>query len=233
MKDKVWTEEELKAASEALDGKEPQAALKWVVENFDVNDFALACSFSEVVLLDMLIKIRPDARVFFIDTGFLFKETCETVGRIEKKYGIRVERVSTELAPGEFDRLKSAELWRHDPDRCCELLKVEPMRRYLRGLKAWITGIRRDQAPTRANTPVVALDRKFGLVKVCPLVNWSRKDIWDYILKNEVPYNALLDSGYSSIGCTHCTRPVGPGGDVRSGRWAGHEKTECGLHKED
>ncbi|MBI5286258.1 MAG: phosphoadenylyl-sulfate reductase, partial [Deltaproteobacteria bacterium] len=129
-------------------------------------------------------------------------------------------------------RVHGDKLWATNPDLCCKIRKIEPLVEALKGLRCWITGIRREQAPTRANTQVVEWDNKFNLVKVSPLVRWTNKDVWDYIHRNDVPYNILHDKNYPSIGCEPCTKPVKPGEDPRAGRWAGQEKTECGLHKE-
>lgn len=231
MEGKTWTEEELKRVSDGLEGKGPEAALRWVVENFGRDEFTLASSFAECVLVDMLVKLKPDARVFYLDTGLLFKETLDVVERVEKKYGIKVERYSSRVSLQDMEKEYGPELWKRDPDRCCGIRKISVQREALSGFKVWITGIRREQAPTRANTPVVAWDGKFNLIKVCPLVNWTKKQVWDYVCQNDVPYNKLLDQGYPSIGCRPCTNPVKPGEDPRSGRWAGFNKTECGLHK--
>lgn len=229
--EKIWTIEELKKVSDSLEDKTPQDILRWVVENFNREDFALACSFGEPVLLDMLVKIKPDARIFYIDTGLHFKETIELKDRIEAKYGITIERLTPEQTLEEMAGDYGPELWERNPDLCCNIRKVQPLREILSTLKAWITGIRRDQSPTRRDAPVVGFDIKHGLVKVNPLVNWTAKDVWMYMQENDVPYNKLLDQAYTSIGCEPCTRPIRPGEDERAGRWAGHNKTECGLHK--
>jgi phosphoadenosine phosphosulfate reductase len=233
MSTKVWTEEELKKVSESLEGKSPEAALKWAVENFDTPDISLACSFGaeDVALVDMLIKIKPDARVFYLDTDLLFKESLDVKDRLAKKYGIKPERFGANTTLDEMARELGPELWKKEPDKCCDIRKMVPLAHALSGLKAWITGIRRDQAPTRANAPVVSWDAKFKLVKINPLVRWTSKDVWDYIRKNDVPYNVLHDRDYPSIGCEPCTKQVKPGEDPRAGRWAGFQKTECGLHK--
>ncbi len=231
MSKKEWTKEELKAVSDSLEGRPPQDALKWVVDNFSREEFALACSLGELVLLDMLVKIKKDARIFVIDTGLLFKETCALKDKAQKRYGIELEVYSTPVTVEEMERECGPELWKTDPDRCCAMRKVEPLKKVLAGLKVWITGIRRDQSPTRASAPIVSIDGKYGLIKVNPLAGWNRKQVWDYICANGVPYNELLDKGYTSIGCEKCTQKVKPGEDPRSGRWAGFEKTECGLHK--
>ncbi|MFQ5735281.1 MAG: phosphoadenylyl-sulfate reductase [Thermodesulfobacteriota bacterium] len=231
MSKKQWSEEELKRVSDGLEGRPPQEALRWVVDNFDREQFALACSLGELVLLDMLVKIKKDARIFVIDTGLLFKETCALKEKAEQRYGIKIEVYSSPVSLDQMEREHGPELWKTDPDMCCNIRKVAPLKEALSGLKVWITGIRREQAPTRANAPIVSIDRKYGLIKVNPLAGWTKKEVWDYICANDVPYNELLDKGYPSIGCEKCTRKVGPGEDPRSGRWTGFEKTECGLHK--
>ncbi len=229
----IWTEGELKKVSESLEGKEPQAALKWAVENFDTPDIALACSFGaeDVVLVDMLVKIRPDARIFYLDTDLLFKESHDVRARLAEKYGIKPERHGAKTTLDDMAKEFGPELWKREPDKCCDIRKMVPLAHALSGLRAWITGIRRDQAPTRANAPVVSWDSKFKLVKINPLVRWTSNDVWEYIRKNDVPYNVLHDRDYPSIGCEPCTKPVKPGEDPRAGRWAGFQKTECGLHK--
>jgi phosphoadenosine phosphosulfate reductase len=228
---KTWSKEELKKVNDSLEGKDPREVIRWVVDNFATKDFALACSFGELVLLDMLVKTKKDARVFYLDTGLLFKETLELKDKVEKMYGITVERHAPEMSLEDMAKACGPELWKTDPDKCCTIRKVEPLRKVLSGLKAWITGIRRDQAPTRTDIPIVGWDEKYGLVKINPLACWTRKQVWDYIVEKKVPYNKLLDRGYTSIGCEPCTVPVGEGEDQRSGRWAGRDKTECGLHE--
>ena len=180
---------------------------------------ALACSFQkeEAVLLDLLAQVRPDVRVFSLDTGVLFPETYAVWREVEERYGITIEPFRGEWVDG---------LWLTEPDRCCALRKVEPLARALAGLDCWITGLRREQSPTRAEAPVKEWDAKHGLWKLNPLVDWTEKDVWAYVMERGLPYNALHDQGYSSIGCTHCTLP----GSGREGRWATTGKTECGLH---
>ncbi len=228
-----WTDEELKKVSESLEGKAPEEAIRWAVENFSTSDLSLACSFGaeDVALVDMLVKIKPDARIFYLDTGLLFKESLEVRDRLVEKYGIRPERYGAKSTLEEMAAEHGPELWKSHPDKCCDIRKMVPLAEALSDLKCWITGIRRDQAPTRANAPVVSWDAKFGLVKVNPLVRWTSEDVWNYIKANGVPYNVLHDQNYPSIGCEPCTKPVAPGEDPRAGRWAGFQKTECGLHK--
>lgn len=230
---KSWTEEELKKVSGQLEGKAPQEAIKWAVDNFATKDLSLACSFGaeDVALVDMLVKIKPDARVFYLDTDLLFKESLEVKDRLAERYKIKPERYGAKTNLEEMAKEHGPELWKREPDKCCDIRKMVPLAEALSGLKCWITGIRRDQAPTRANAPVVSWDAKFKLVKVNPLVLWKSEDVWNYIKANNVPYNVLHDNNYPSIGCEPCTRQVMPGEDPRAGRWAGHQKTECGLHK--
>jgi phosphoadenosine phosphosulfate reductase len=182
----------------------------------------------------MIQRINPRTPLFYLDTDFLFPETYELRDRIVQQYGLapaQVIQVKSRLTPEQQAAEYGEALWVRDPDRCCELRKVEPLIRILGGYRAWITGIRRDQAPTRAQARVIEWDQKFGLVKVNPLAAWTTADVWTYIKANGVPYNPLHDRHYPSIGCTHCTAPVLPGEDPRSGRWKNFGKTECGLHK--
>jgi phosphoadenosine phosphosulfate reductase len=193
---------------------------------------ALASSFGaeDVVLIDLAAQVRPDFRVFTLDTDFLFPETYALIHDIERRYHIKVERRRPRLTPEEQAREFGAALWSRDPDQCCNLRKVEPLTRKLSELEAWITGIRRDQAPTRAHARKLEWDAKFGLIKINPLADWKWEQVWDYIRSHKVPYNPLHDQNYPSIGCTYCTRPVQGGEDPRAGRWSGFQKTECGLH---
>ncbi len=188
---------------------------------------ALACSFQqeEAVLLEMVFAARPDARVFALDTDVLFSETYDTWRAVEERYDIKIEVFRgpslADQAAAHGDRL-----WETDPNACCGIRKVEPLGRALGALDAWITGLRRDQAPTRANTQKVEYDDNRGIWKISPLADWTLDDVWAYIRERDLPVNPLHAAGYSSIGCTHCTKP----GAGREGRWASSEKTECGLH---
>lgn len=229
MTTKHWTTEELKEVNAGLEGKTAEDALRWVVDNFKREEFGLACSFAECVTVDMLLKLKPDARVFYLDTGLLFKETYDVVKEVENRYGITVERYASGESVGEMTS-KRGEIWKTDPDLCCDLRKVRPLRKVLSTLKLWITGLRREESPSRANAPIAGWDEKFNLIKVNPIAGWTRKQVWDYVAEHNVPYNKLLDKGYASIGCEPCTG-LAAGPDDRSGRWAGREKTECGLHK--
>lgn len=209
----------------------PEALIEWAVER--VPKLVLACSFGaeDIVLVDMLHRIDPEADIFFLDTDFHFAETYETRARLEEHYGITFIQVKSRLSPEEQAVLYGDSLWSRDPNQCCQLRKVEPLARILSQYDGWITGIRREQAPTRANAMKVEYDLKFGLLKFNPLAAWSSDQVWTYIREHDVIYNPLHDRNYPSIGCEHCTRPVQEGEDPRAGRWSGFDKTECGLHK--
>ena len=187
------------------------------VERFHPR-LTLACSFQkeEAVLIDALLRIAPDARVFTIDTGVLFPETYEVWKRVEDRYGLKVEV---------YDAANPASPWTGG-EHCCSPRKVAALEEALTGVDAWITGVRREQAATRANAEQVERDEKRGIWKFNPLAHWSDKDVWRYVHEHDLPYHPLHDQGYDSIGCAPCTLP----GSGREGRWAGSEKTECGLH---
>ncbi len=206
--------------------------LRKAVDEFHPK-LALACSFGaeDMVLVDSLSRVRPGARVFYLDTSLLFQETYQLIELARKKYPLQFERVATERSVEAQEKLHGPALWSRFPDQCCHIRKIEPLKRVLSTLDAWITGIRREQSPTRAQAQIREWDSKFQLFKFNPLALWSIKDVWNYIHKHDVPYNPLHDRNYPSIGCVPCTAPVLPGQDPRSGRWAGFAKTECGLHK--
>ena len=202
-----------------VDALSAEDVLRFVLEQFP-GRVALACSFQkeETVLLDMLFALEPKARVFALDTRYLFPETYELWRDVERRYGTTIEKF--EGAPVED------ELWEKNPDLYLAIAKLEPLNRALLDLDAWITGIRRDQSPTRANAPKLGWDEQHELWKANPLADWSDDDCWSYIRERNLPYNKLHDQGYASIGDTHSTLP----GEGREGRWAGTDKTECGLH---
>lgn len=193
----------------------------------------LACSFGaeDVVLVDMLQKVSPETAIFYLDTNVHFTETYETRDRLSERYGIEFVQVLPELTLDEQAREYGDELWKTNPNSCCSIRKVKPLTNHLKGYDAWVTGIRREQAPTRANAKKIEWDAIFGLIKFNPLADWTDGDVWRYIYKYHLNYNPLHDRGYPSIGCEHCTRRVASGEDPRAGRWSGFEKTECGLHK--
>jgi phosphoadenosine phosphosulfate reductase len=183
------------------------------------DDVRIACSFQKEasVVLDLLLPVVPHARVFTLDTGVLFPETHDTWRAFEAHFGIEIESSRGEWVEG---------MWTTDPDRCCDLRKVRPLRDTLKGADVWVSGVRREQSPTRAGTEELEWDPKHGLWKANPLAAWTEEQVWAHIFDRGLPYHPLHDQGYGSIGCTHCTAP----GSGREGRWAGLQKTECGLH---
>jgi len=222
--------ENLKRVNGDFEQKSPREALRWAIDLFS-PDISFACSYGadDMVILDMIAKINPKTKVFYLDTDVLFKETYELIEQAAERYGIRAVPYAG-ISLGQQARLYGETLWNVNPDLCCEQRKVKPLLEALKGQRAWITGIRRDQTPTRATAGIVEWDPKFNLVKINPLAPWTKEMVWDYIRANHVPYNPLHDQGYPSIGCTHCTSLVKPGEDPRSGRWKGFKKDECGLH---
>jgi phosphoadenosine phosphosulfate reductase len=221
----------IRQKAEEFENASPETVISWAIQTFPNITFACSFGAEDVVLVDMLQKISPKTDIFYLDTDFHFKETYDTRDLMVEKYGLQFIEVKSKLTPEQQAAEHGEELWKSDPTSCCNLRKVEPLTRILSQYEAWITGIRRDQAPTRANAKKVEYDTKFGLVKFNPLASWTSEDVWAYIRANNVVYNPLHDRNYPSIGCEHCTKPVMPGEDPRAGRWAGNEKTECGLHK--
>jgi phosphoadenosine phosphosulfate reductase len=210
-----------------LEPASAEAVLEYLVDRFHPRLY-VATSFQKEasVIMDMLLKIEPDARFFTLDTDVLFPETHETKARLEERYDIEVD-VYKGISLERQAQTHGDELWNSNPDLCCSIRKVAPLSEALAGVDCWVAGLRRDQSPARAHARKLDWDEKHGLWKANPLADWSDRDVWSYLMENEVPYNPLHDSGYSSIGCTHCTRPS----DDRDGRWASFaDKVECGLH---
>ncbi|WP_202080076.1 phosphoadenylyl-sulfate reductase [Caldalkalibacillus salinus] len=227
-----WTEQEITALAQEYESQSPEAILSWAVKTLG-NRCTLACSFGaeDVVLLDMLMNINSEAPVFYLDTDKHFPETYQTRDKLSEKYGVSFIQVKPALTLKEQRLRHGDKLWETNPDLCCQIRKVEPLKETLNKYDAWVTGIRREQSWTRRHSKKVEWDEKFGLLKLNPLADWSEEDIWTYIEQHDVPYNPLHDQNYPSIGCSVCTRPVQDGQDPRSGRWGGYQKTECGLHK--
>jgi phosphoadenosine phosphosulfate reductase len=223
--------EEVSKVQSAAEAWKPEQLLDWAFDTFG-HSVAISSAFGAegMVLIDMASRVRKNFRLFTLDTEFLFPETYALIDQVEQKYGIKIERVLPLSSPEEQEAAHGAALWQRNPDQCCNLRKIEPLRRKLSELQAWITSIRRDQTADRARAGKVEWDQKFGLVKINPLADWNSTQVWQYIREREVPYNVLHDLNYPSIGCTHCTRAVQPGEDPRAGRWSGLAKTECGLH---
>ena len=225
--EKEITDLDLKFADSSAD-----SILSWTVSEFG-DDAVLSTGFgpSGLVLMHKLSIIKPGSQVFYLDTDLLFTETYELIGRLEDHLDIEIVHVRSHLSLEEQQRQYGKELWKTDPDKCCYLRKVLPLKMFLDDKQAWITGIRRDQSATRVHTPVISRNEEFGVLKVNPLARWTEDQIWDYIYINGIPYNTLHDEGYPSIGCVPCTQPVENGQNPRAGRWAGITKTECGIHR--
>ena len=228
---KVEAKDSLDQIGIAAESWKPEEVLAWAFDTYGEN-VAIATGFGVegMALLDVASRVNPDLKVFTGDTEFLFPETYDLMDRVEEKYGIKVERLYSQLTPEEQEIEHGPKLWARNPDQCCALRKVEPLQRKLATLDAWVTAIRRGQTSDRAGVRKVDWDEKFNLVKISPLADWTREMVWNYVIRHEVPYNPLHDRNYPSIGCTHCTRAVLPGEDPRAGRWSGFRKTECGLH---
>jgi len=230
----MLAEEELTEVNDRLAAATPIEILRWGVERFHPR-LTMATAFGPegCILIPLLAEVEPRVRVFNLDTGYQFAETLQLRDRIAERYGIEVELVQPETTAQEYERLHGGPLYVANSDQCCYERKIVPLRRALVGYDAWITAIRADQSAHRANAKVIGWDAKFNLAKVNPLLNWTKRDVWAFIVANQVPYNPLHDRGYPSIGCWPCTKPVADGQDERAGRWAGQAKTECGLHSLD
>lgn len=226
--------QELAAKSEELESASPQEILQWTVERFAPH-FTMATAFGPegMVLIHMLAEIAPDTPIFNLETGYQFKETLELRELVKDRYGIEVEYKLPELTVEQYETLHGGPLYKTNPDRCCADRKIKLLHDAVVGKQAWASAIRRDQSPDRAKAKIVGWDKKFGLVKVSPLANWTKQDIWKLITDHDIPYNPLHDQGYTSVGCWPCTRAVLFGEDDRAGRWSGFKKTECGLHSQD
>jgi phosphoadenosine phosphosulfate reductase len=213
---------ELAEASARLEAAPPQAAIAWAVERFG-DDLTVASSFEDAVLIDLAVSVKPDIEVLFLDTQYHFAETLWFVEEVRRRYDVNLRVIEPLVEPDNR--------WQRDLQGCCGVRKVEPLNRALTGKRAWITGLKRVDAPTRADAPIVSWDAGRGLVKVNPLATWTPADMASYAADHGLPVNPLTERGYPSIGCWPCTRPVAPGEDPRAGRWSGSDKTECGLHQ--
>ncbi len=208
----------------------PAEVVAWVARNFAVEAAAVACSMADAALPHLVAEQLPDVDVLFLDTGYHFVETRVTREEVARVLPVRVVDVLPEQTVAEQDAEFGEKLYSRNPELCCARRKVEPLHRALAGYELWFTGVRREEAPTRAATPLVQWDERNGLVKVNPVAAWSFDDLLSYVTLTGAPVNLLMSNGYPSIGCEPCTQPVAPGDDPRSGRWAGLSKTECGLH---
>jgi phosphoadenosine phosphosulfate reductase len=206
-----------------------QQVLAWAAETFG-NRMIVASNMQDAVLVELAAKARPGVDVLFLDTGYHFAETIGTRDAVETVYDVRIVNATPEHTVAEQDSLLGKDLFARDPNQCCALRKVAPLQKTLAGYDAWVTGVRRVEAPTRAGTPLVTYDEKFGLVKINPIAAWTDEEMDAYIAEHNVLVNPLVGEGYPSIGCAPCTAKPAPGADKRSGRWAGTGKIECGLH---
>ena len=221
---------DLTHAADELEHRSPEQILAWASQRYPRVSFATGFGAEGCVLIDMVARQGLPIDLFTLDTGLLFPETYALWRRLEEQYGVSIRAVRPAQTVDEQATAHGDRLWARDPDRCCALRKIAPLADALVGYDAWITAIRRDQTATRAAARHVDWDPKNGLVKVNPLLRWSSDDVWAYVKNHDVPYNALHDAGYASIGCAPCTTPVAPGEDPRAGRWRTREKNECGLH---
>ncbi|MEV6430531.1 phosphoadenylyl-sulfate reductase [Nocardia sp. NPDC051463] len=238
------SEDELRVIAERgaaeLDGASAVELLRWTEDNFgtgsngahgDRAGYIVASNMQDGVLVHLAAQVRSGVDVLFLDTGYHFAETIGTRDAVEAVYGVNVINARPEHSVTEQDQLLGKDLFARDPGECCRLRKVVPLKKSLGGYNAWVTGIRRVEAPTRANAPLISFDEAFGLVKINPIAAWSDDEMQAYIEQHGILVNPLVEEGYPSIGCAPCTRKPEPGSDPRSGRWAGLAKTECGLHQ--
>ena len=223
---------ELAEQSARLESATPEEIITWAAERYAPR-LTMATAFGPegCVILSMLAKVAPETYVFNLDTGYQFQQTLDLRDRIAEKYGIEVDMLKPDLSVPEYEALHQGPLYKTNPTQCCMDRKIKLLHRGTQGKHAWMSGIRRDQSADRAQAAVVGWDKKFKLVKISPLANWKKQDVWKRILDEGVPYNSLHDQGYPSVGCWPCTRAVAEGEtDDRAGRWSGTAKTECGLH---
>jgi phosphoadenosine phosphosulfate reductase len=227
-------EQTLVRISDSFEESTPQEILRWAVDNYHPR-LCMATAFGAegCVILSMLAEIQPDVYVFNLDTGYQFEETKHMKEVIKERYGILVQPISAEETVQSMETRYGGPIYDRHPDECCRIRKIEPLKRAIKGWSAWITAIRREQTGTRAKAGIVEWDNKFQIVKINPLANWTKKQLWDYISEENVPYNPLHDQGFPSIGCWPCTRAVQDGEDDRAGRWANFARKECGIHLQE
>lgn len=222
---------ELERESVALESATPQEILRWAADRFAPR-FTMATAFGPegMTIIHMLAEVAPETPIFNLETGYQFKETLELREQVKARYGIEVEYKQPDTTVAEYEAAHGGPLYKTNPNQCCFDRKLRVLHEAALGMYAWASAIRRDQSSDRAKTPIAGWDRKFQLVKISPLANWSKSDVWSLISTEKIPYNPLHDQGYPSIGCWPCTRAVLAGEDERAGRWSGFQKTECGLH---
>jgi phosphoadenosine phosphosulfate reductase len=224
-------EQEVTLLAENFERSYPHEIIAWAAMRYGAG-LAVATGFGPegIVILHILSQVAPQTTVFYLDTGLFFPETYQLRDQLQQKLGLTFTQVTPSLSLEEQEKEYGANLWETNPDLCCRLRKVIPLRAYLATKQAWVTAIRRSQTTQRAHAKAIECDKTNGVVKINPLINWSQEQVWTYLHLFELPYNPLHERGYPSIGCAPCTRPVAQGADPRSGRWVGHQKVECGLH---
>lgn len=227
-----WKPANLARISQRFEHRHPQELLRWALATYG-DDLVVATGFggSGIVQMHMISQFRPKTTFFYLQTDLLFPETLELRDALAERLDIQFTEVHSGHSLGEQAFQYGRDLWARNPDLCCLMRKVEPMKQFLADKRAWVTAIRRDQSASRANTQLVDWDDTNGLIKLAPLATWTKDQVWDYIHEHDLPYNKLRDEGYGSIGCMPCTRPLQAGEtDERAGRWAGTDKIECGIH---
>ena len=222
---------QIEAKAAELESSGPFEILSWASETFGER-LAIVTSFqiTGIVTLHMLQAIAPATPVLTLDTGLLFPETDDLIAQLQARFRLDLRRIKPRQTPKQQARDYGDRLWERNPDRCCHIRKTIPLRDALVGFEAWVTGLRRDQSPSRAATPIISRDSRNGKVKIAPFANWTEDMLWHYIHQHDLPYNRLHTMGYPSIGCWTCTKAVAEEADRRSGRWANRNKTECGIH---
>jgi len=220
----------LAEANKKYSNADVDTILRWTKDNFgDTFAFTTAFGYSGIAILHHALKIMPDIKIYFIDTGYHFKESLEFCKYMTKKWNLNLEIIKPDITKKELEKKIGKEPYKINADLCCHYCKVEPLLRVLHKHSAWLSGIRRDQSVTRGGIEVIDIDGR-GVLKICPMAKWTREQTWDYIKKHNLPYHPLHDKGYQSIGCKPCTKPVEAGGDERDGRWPDMQKLECGIH---
>lgn len=225
---------ELSFLCHQFESQDPSAVLRWAIRTFG-TDLVVGTAFGPagIVLLHLVSQIDPRVKIFYLETDLFFPETYALRDQLQEQLGLTIEAVLPKLSLEQQTAEYGEDLWKRDPDLCCYLRKVEPLREYLADKQAWVAGILREQTPARAATQLVEWNEANQVVKINPLASWTSGQVWEYIQLHDLPFNPLHQHGYPSIGCRPCTRPVKPGEDTRAGRWPGFPKTECGLHLRD
>jgi phosphoadenosine phosphosulfate reductase len=225
------SEFEIKQLSRRFESSSVEEILEWAVERF-ASRLVMTSNFGAegVVVIDKLARIAPQTPIIYLDTGYQFAETDQLKEKLRERYSLNIIEHRAALSVDQQNVIHGERLYERDPDLCCRIRKVEPLRKALSGYDAWIAALRRDQSPTRANIGVIEWNSRHNLIKVNPLAAWTHRNVWDYLVRNGIPYNPLYDDGYTSIGCAPCTRRVVSGAHERSGRWDGEKKVECGIH---